>query len=109
MIQYLHISLHHSFQMKDLGPLTNFLGLKVQQYEKGLILHQHKYTMDLIESAGLSKSTPVDTPLEVNLKIHSESGDHLPDPTYYRQLVGSLIYSTTTRTDIGYAVNLVTQ
>ena len=67
--------------MKDLGPLTYFLGLEVQHSAKGLILHQHKYTMDFIESAGLSKSTPVDTPLELNLKFHSESGDLLPYPT----------------------------
>ena len=86
-----------------------FLGLEVHHSEKGLILHQHKYTMDLIESASLSNSTPMDTPLELNLKLHSDSGDPFPDPTYYRQLVGSLIYLTTTRPDISYAVNLMSQ
>ena len=107
MIQDLQFSLHQSFQMKDLGPLQYFLGLKF--IFKELILHQHKYTMDLIESAGRSNSTPEDTPLELNLKLHSDSGDPLPDPTYNRQLVGGLIYLTTTRLDISYAVNLMSQ
>lgn len=48
MIQDLQLSLHHSFHMKDLGPLTYFLGLEVHQSEKGLVLDQHKYTLDLI-------------------------------------------------------------
>eukprot|EP00268_Persea_americana_P026334 TRINITY_DN25727_c0_g1_i3.p1 TRINITY_DN25727_c0_g1~~TRINITY_DN25727_c0_g1_i3.p1 ORF type:complete len:143 (+),score=8.72 TRINITY_DN25727_c0_g1_i3:65-430(+) len=108
MIKDLQLSLHQSFQMKDLGPLTYFLGLEVHQFEKGWTLHQHKYTINLIESASLSKSTSMDTPLEINLKLHSERGDPLPDPTYYR-LVGSLIYLTTTQPDISYAINLMSQ
>ena len=55
--------------MKDLGPLTYFLGLEVHQSEKGLVLDQHKYTLELIDMAGISHSTPIDTPLEVNLKL----------------------------------------
>ena len=49
--------------MKDLGPLTNFLGFEVHRSKKGLILDQHKYAMDLIEMASLWHCTPVDTPL----------------------------------------------
>lgn len=59
--------------------------------------------------AGLSQSTPVDTPLEVNLKLHNGSGDLLPSPSFYRQLVASLIYLTTTKPDISYAENLMSQ
>ena len=109
MINELQISLHQPFHMKDLGPLTYFLGLEVQQSEKGLVLDQHNYTLDLIDMAGLSHSTAVDTPLEVNLKLTQDSGDLLPDPTFHCQLVGSLIYLTNTRPDIEYAVNLLSQ
>ena len=65
--------------------------------------------MDLIEMAGLQTSTPVDTPVEVNLQLAHDSGDLLPDATLYRRLVSSLIYLTITRPDISYAVNLVSQ
>lgn len=91
--------------MKDLGPLTYFLGLEVQQSRKGLFLHQHKYATDLIELAGLHGATPVDTPLEVNLKLR-KGDDLLSDPTSYRHLVGSLVYLTITRPDMSYAVNV---
>lgn len=59
--------------------------------------------------AGLSQSTPVDTPLEVNLKLHNGSGDLLPNPSFYRQPVASVIYLTTTQPDISYSVNLMSQ
>ena len=45
--------LHDSFHMKDLGPLTYFLGLEVHQSNKGLIFNQHKYAIDLIDLASL--------------------------------------------------------
>lgn len=74
MIQHLQDSLHKSFQLKDLGPLAYFLGLEVHRSEKGLLLDQHKYALDLIEMAGLQGSSLVDTPLEVNVKLSRDSG-----------------------------------
>lgn len=95
--------------MKDLGPPTYFLGLEVHLSDKGLVLNQHKYTMDLIEMAGLQYSTPVDTRLKVNVKINQDIGNLFPDSMLYRRLVGSLVYLTVTRPNISYAVNLVSQ
>lgn len=109
MINHLQASLHESFHMKDLGPFTYFLGLEVLQSEKGHILDQHKYAMDLIQMAGLQQSTPVDTPIEVNIQLTHDTSDLFPDATLYRRLVGSLIYLTITGHDISYAVNLVSQ
>ena len=51
----------------------------------------------------------MDTPLEVNTKYRSEEGDLLPDPTVFRQLVGSLNYLTITSPDISFAVQQVSQ
>lgn len=78
--------------MKDLDPLTYFFGVEVHQSEKGLILDQQKYGLDLIEMAGLQHSTPMDTPLEVNVKLNQDTGNTLPGPTLYPRLVGSLVY-----------------
>ncbi|XP_047255214.1 uncharacterized mitochondrial protein AtMg00810-like [Capsicum annuum] len=74
-----------------------------------VILNQHKYTQDLISLAGLQDSCSVDTPLELNVKYYREEGDLLPDPTIFRQLVGSLNYLTITRSDISFAVQQVSQ
>jgi hypothetical protein len=63
----------------------------------------------LIALAGLQDSSPVDTPLEVNVKFRRDDGDLLPNPTLYRQLVGNLNYLTITRPDISFAVQQVSQ
>ncbi|OIT27757.1 putative mitochondrial protein, partial [Nicotiana attenuata] len=75
----------------------------------GVFLNQHKYTQDLIALAGLQESSYVDTPLELNVKYRRDEGDLLPDPTLFRQLVGSLNYLTITRPDISFAVQQVSQ
>jgi hypothetical protein len=72
-------------------------------------VNQHKYIQDLITLAGLEDTSSVDTPMEVNVKYRKDEGDLLDDPTLYRSLVGILIYLTTTRPDISYAVHQVSQ
>ena len=109
LIAQLQQHLQASFHMKDLGPLTYFLGLEVHTNSSGIFLNQHKYTQDLISLAGLQDSSSVDTPLEVNVKYRSEEGELLPDPSVFRQLVGSLNYLTITRPDISFAVQRVSQ
>lgn len=109
LMSQLQERLQGSFHMKDLGPLTYFLGLEVHTSPAGIFLHQHKYTKDLIALAGLQEGRLVDTPLEVNVKYQRNDGDFLSDPSLYRQLVGSLNYLTITRPDISFAVQQVSQ
>jgi len=109
LISRLQQHLRDSFHMKDLGSLTYFLGLEVHSSPSGIYMHQQKYTHDLIALAGFQASSPVDTPLEVNVKFQSDDGDLLPNPSLYRQLVGSLNYLTITRPDISFAVQQVSQ
>lgn len=84
LIARLQQHLQASFHMKDLGPLTYFLGLEVHYDSLGISLNQHKYTQDLLTLAGLHDASPVDTLLEVNTKYRSEDGQIISDPTIYR-------------------------
>lgn len=47
--------LRASFHMKDLGPLTYFLGLQVHNIQGGLFINQHEYTRDVIAQECLQK------------------------------------------------------
>lgn len=49
------------------------------------------YTTDLVARARLSEAKPVDTLLELNVKLRPTDGEPVSDPTLYRQLVGSLL------------------
>ncbi|XP_019052161.1 PREDICTED: uncharacterized protein LOC104591226 isoform X1 [Nelumbo nucifera] len=101
--------LHNSFHMKDLGPLTYFLGLEVHRSSRGYFICQQKYASDLVKLDGITNEKHVDTPLELNVKLSKSEGLILLDATLYRQLVGSLIYLTMTRLDISHAVQVVSQ
>jgi hypothetical protein len=108
-IQDLKRFLGQHFEMKDLGPLSYFLGLEVSSSSDGYYLTQAKYTSDLISRARITDSKIVDTPIEYNNRLNTHDGKPLPDATLYRQLVGSLVYLTVTRPDISYAVHIVSQ
>jgi hypothetical protein len=49
------------------------------------------------------------TPLEQNAKLYNDDGTKETNDTIYHQLVGSLNYLTTTRLDIAYSVNILSQ
>jgi hypothetical protein len=109
LLTQLQQHLKASFYMTDLGHLQYFIGLEVQLTPTGTLLHQHKYTEEVISLAGLQLGNSVLTSLEVNLKLRHKEGDLLSNPSLYRQLVKSLNYLTITRPDISFAVQQVSQ
>uniref|UniRef100_A0A2N9HRZ2 Integrase catalytic domain-containing protein n=1 Tax=Fagus sylvatica TaxID=28930 RepID=A0A2N9HRZ2_FAGSY len=74
-IQDLKRFLGQHFEMKDLGPLSYFLGLEVSSSSDGYYLTQAKYTSDLISRAGITDSKIVDTPIEYNNRLNTHDGD----------------------------------
>ncbi|XP_026451122.1 uncharacterized protein LOC113351332 [Papaver somniferum] len=97
------------FQMKDLGSLSYFLGIKVSKETDGYCIFQDKYASDIIARSGITDAKITDTPLEVNVRHGPLDGTLLSNPTLYRQLVESLNYLTITRPDISHAVYIVSQ
>ena len=69
--------LSREFEMKDLGPLKYFLGIKVSRSDKGIFLSQRKYALDLLQETGMLACQPDDTPMEEGLKLCVES-DQVP-------------------------------
>lgn len=99
--------LSSEFSMKDLGPLSYFLGISVTRHPEGLFLSQKKYAEEIIERAGMSSCKPSSTPVDTKAKLSGSSGNPYHDPTEYRSLAGALQYLTFTRPDISYAVQQV--
>ncbi|KAM1091509.1 hypothetical protein ACFX13_019280 [Malus domestica] len=64
--------------------------------------------MDLLEEAEFTNCKPVATLINSKLKLTID-GEVLKNVTYYKRLVGKLIYLTITRPDITFAVSLVSQ
>jgi histone deacetylase 1/2 len=101
--------LNSEFKIRDLGSVHYFLGIEVTKTAMGLMLSQHKYTLDIIRRAGMSLCKAADRPASSSSKLLLTSDTMYSDPTRYRQIVGALQYLTFTRQDICYAVNKVCQ
>ncbi|KAL0536406.1 hypothetical protein IC582_025354 [Cucumis melo] len=99
----------NEFEIKDLGNLKYFLGMKVARSKEGISVSQRKYTLDLLTETGMLRCRPADTPIEFNYKLRN-SYDQVPvDKDQYQCLVGKLIYLSHTRPDISFVVRAVSQ
>eukprot|EP00253_Pinus_taeda_P024668 PITA_24668 len=93
------------FDMKDLRNLHYCLGLEVWKDFGQTFLTQGKYARSLLERFRMERCRSAATPLQKNLKLSSDDGTKEVDATMYRQLVGSLIYLTTTGPDLAYSMS----
>lgn len=75
----------------------------------GIFLSQYKYAKELIDMAHMTDTETFDPPIELSVKFNKNSGESVSDPILYSTLVGRLIYLTTTRSDISYAIQIVGQ
>lgn len=111
VVQALLDDLRSDFALKDLGTLTYFLGIEVNQCSDGLLLTQEKYTNDIIDRIGMRNCKTMNTPMASDAKLSLDDGDppSAEDATSYRSIVGALQYLTLTRPDISFSVNKVCQ
>ena len=83
------------FDIKDMGKLHYFLGMKVVQNNEGNMvwISQPAYTHNLLQKFGMEKAKPVKTPVDTSTKLvkASEVEDSL-DQSLYQSAVGSLLY-----------------
>jgi hypothetical protein len=77
--------------------------------EKGIILHQLKYELELLKRFELLNCKVVVTSADTNQKLDFDSDDDDVDATTFKLLVGSLRYLCNTRPDIFYVVGMVSR
>ncbi|GKD84502.1 retrovirus-related pol polyprotein from transposon TNT 1-94 [Tanacetum coccineum] len=90
---------------------TLFLGKKAttSYYPRGIFLNQSKYDLEIIKKYGMETSNPVDTPMVENSKLDEDPQGKVVDPTCYRVMIGSLMYLTSSRPDLVFAVCMCAQ
>ena len=106
-IQKLKKHLFNHFQTKELGKLKYFLGIEIAQSNSGVVMSQRKYVLDILEEISMLDCKPVDTPMDLKVKLVPGQREPLRDPGRYRLLVGRLNYLTITRLDISFPMSVV--
>lgn len=97
------------FSMSDLGELSYYLGIQVQQCHGQITLCQALYARKLLQQAGMEEYNPCAAPMEARLKLSKNNVGRPVDATLYRSIVGSLRYLVYTRPEISYAVGYVSR
>ncbi|KAJ9544076.1 hypothetical protein OSB04_023783 [Centaurea solstitialis] len=96
--------MHKKFKMSVIGELNFFLGLQVAQKEDGIFIHQSKYVKDILNKFGFTDVKPASTPMETHKHLTVDTERKEVDVHHYRSMIGSLMYLTTSRPDIMFAV-----
>lgn len=68
-IQKLKLFLNWQFEIKDLGSLRYFLGMKIAHSSKGITVSQRKYTLDLLKKVSILGWKSSEIPINSNHKI----------------------------------------
>jgi hypothetical protein len=109
LISALISRMQQEFPVKDLGPLSYFLGIQATRTSNGLQLCQSKYVADLLTRTQMQDAKPTPSPCAAGSKLSKFDGETLPDYSEYRSIVGALRYCTLTRPDIAFSVNQLYQ
>jgi histone deacetylase 1/2 len=108
-VQQCITNLQQAFSIKDLGPLSYFLGIAVTTTPQGYHFSQTKYLQDLLTRTNMQSAKPSTTPMATGSSLSSDDSALFYNPHLYRSIVGALQYATITRPDLSFAVNKVSQ
>uniref|UniRef100_A0A3Q7IIS4 Reverse transcriptase Ty1/copia-type domain-containing protein n=1 Tax=Solanum lycopersicum TaxID=4081 RepID=A0A3Q7IIS4_SOLLC len=118
LIAKLKKDLSKSFDMKDLGPAQQILGMNIvrERIKRKLWLSQEKYIERVLERFNMKSAKPVSTPLASHLKLSKQMCPTTKEEKEgiakvpYSSAVGSLMYvMVCTRPDIAHTVGVVSR
>ena len=95
------------FEMSMVGELNYFLGMQVKQTSMGIMLSQSKYVKNLVKRFGLENGKDFETPMSTTLKLDKYEKGKIVDQSFYRSMIGSLLYLMASRPDICFSVGLL--
>ncbi|GJS62410.1 putative ribonuclease H-like domain-containing protein [Tanacetum coccineum] len=96
--------MHEKFQMSSMGELTFFLGLQVKQKMDGIFISQDKYIDEILKKFGFTEVKTASTPMETQKPLLKDEDGEEVNVHMYRSMIGSLMYLTSLRPDIMFAV-----
>ncbi|GJW60395.1 putative ribonuclease H-like domain-containing protein [Tanacetum coccineum] len=96
--------MHKKFQMSFMCEHTFFLGLQAKQKEDGIFSSQDKYVTEILKKFCFTNVNIASTPMETQKPLLKDEDGEEVDVHLYRSMIGSLMYLTSSRPDIMFAV-----
>ncbi|GKB55730.1 putative ribonuclease H-like domain-containing protein [Tanacetum coccineum] len=96
--------MHKKFQMSSMGELTFFLRLQVKQKEDGIFISQDKYVIKILKKFGFTNVETASTPMETQKPLLKDEDGKEVDVHLYRSMISSLMYLSSSRPNIMFAV-----
>nr|GEZ06298.1 retrovirus-related Pol polyprotein from transposon TNT 1-94 [Tanacetum cinerariifolium] len=92
------------FKMSMMGKISFFLGLQISQSPRGIFINQLKYALESVKKYGFESCNPVDTLMVKKSKLDEDKEGKAVDPSYYRFMIGTLLYLIASRPDLQFAI-----
>ncbi|GJT59754.1 putative ribonuclease H-like domain-containing protein [Tanacetum coccineum] len=87
-----------------LGSTKESLSTELSRGKDGIFLSQDKYVYDILKKFGFSSVKTASTPIETHKPLTQDTAGTDVDVHVYRSMIGSLMYLTSSRPDIMFAV-----
>ncbi|GJS02391.1 hypothetical protein Tco_0318899 [Tanacetum coccineum] len=84
--------------------LTFLLGFQVKQKKDGIFISQDKYVAKILKKFRFTEVKTMSTPIETQKPLLKDKDGEEVDVHMYRSMIGSLMYLTSSRPDIMFAV-----
>ncbi|XP_017628688.1 uncharacterized mitochondrial protein AtMg00810-like [Gossypium arboreum] len=85
------------FEMTDLGLITYFLSIEVNQNKHGIFISQQAFALKVLSKFCMENCKPASTPVALGEKLSNNSDHDRVEEKSYRSLVGWLLYLIVTR------------
>ncbi|GJR71019.1 integrase, catalytic region, zinc finger, CCHC-type containing protein [Tanacetum coccineum] len=102
---FLAFAAHMNMVVYQMDVKTAFLnGLQISQSPRGIFINQSKYAFESLKKYGFDSCDPVDTPMVEKSKLDEDKEGKAVDLSHYRGMIGTLLYLTTSRPDLHFAI-----
>nr|GEW07861.1 retrotransposon protein, putative, unclassified [Tanacetum cinerariifolium] len=92
------------FKMSMMEKITFFIRLQISKSPRCIFINQSKYALESLNKFGFDSCDPMDTPMVEKSKLDEDKEGKTVDPSHYRSMIGTLIYLTTSRSDLQFAI-----
>ncbi|KAG6498781.1 hypothetical protein ZIOFF_038503 [Zingiber officinale] len=97
------------FEMSELGLLSYYLGIEVEQHKSRILLRQSTYAKKILSQFKMADCNATKHPMEPKTQLHKDLEGTPVDATKYRRVIGCLRYLLHTRPDLSYPVGMASR